>query len=139
MKTVLFQAIQVSISSQFSSIWPIDTTLPGATTPGQSGPGSDSNVGIFRIPESSSNTRTSLSDCNGRLLPFCREAVGVLPTGQSLARMSLPLWICNSDRVCPPVGNSTSQFSIAFVMKFSCRIFFYIFRHSIIQVCVTIS
>ena len=26
-----------------SSIWPIDRTLPGATTSGQSGPGSDGN------------------------------------------------------------------------------------------------
>ena len=27
-KTVLFQAIQLSISTQFSSIWPIDQVLP---------------------------------------------------------------------------------------------------------------
>ena len=62
-KTVLFQAIQFSISMQFSSIWPIDRTLSGATTPGQSGPGSDSNEGVLCIPESSSITGTSLSDC----------------------------------------------------------------------------
>ena len=42
-KTVQFQAIQFSISTQFSSNWPIDKTLSGATTPGQSGPG---NYGI---------------------------------------------------------------------------------------------
>ena len=28
-----------------SSIWPTDRTLTGATNPGQSGPGSDSNKG----------------------------------------------------------------------------------------------
>ena len=50
LKTVLFQAIQFSISAQFSSIWPIDRTLSGATTPGQSGPGSDGNTGVLRIP-----------------------------------------------------------------------------------------
>ena len=33
-KTILFQAIQFSISTQFSSIWPIDRTLSGATTLG---------------------------------------------------------------------------------------------------------
>ena len=33
-KTVLFQTIQFSTSIQFSSIWPIDRTLSGATTPG---------------------------------------------------------------------------------------------------------
>ena len=42
---------------QFSSIWPIDRTLSGATTPGQSGPGSDG------LPQSSSITGTSPSDC----------------------------------------------------------------------------
>ena len=61
-KTVVFQTIQFSISSQFSSIWPIDRTLSGATTPGQSEPGSDGNEGIHRIPQSSSITRTSPSD-----------------------------------------------------------------------------
>ena len=31
-KTVLFQTIQVIISTQFSSVWPIGRTLSGATT-----------------------------------------------------------------------------------------------------------
>ena len=42
---------------------PIDRALSGATTPGQSGPVSDGNKGILRIPQSSSITRTSPSDC----------------------------------------------------------------------------
>ena len=62
-KTVLFQVIQFSISTLFSSIWPIDRTLSGATTPGQRGPRSDGNEGILRIPQSSSITGTSPSDC----------------------------------------------------------------------------
>ena len=33
-KTVLFQMIKFSISTQFSSIWPIDRTLSGTTIPG---------------------------------------------------------------------------------------------------------
>ena len=32
-----------------SSIRPIDWTQPGATTPGQSGPGSDDDKGVLRI------------------------------------------------------------------------------------------
>ena len=52
-KTVLFQAIQINISTQFSCIWPIDWTLSGATTPGQVGPGSDGNERVLRIPQSS--------------------------------------------------------------------------------------
>ena len=38
-------------------------TLSGATTPGQSGTGSDGNGGVLRIPQSSSITGTLPSDC----------------------------------------------------------------------------
>ena len=62
-QTVLIQIIQFSISTQFSSIYPIDSALSGATTPCQSGPGSNGNEGVLRIPQSSSVTGTSLSDC----------------------------------------------------------------------------
>ena len=48
---------------QFSSIWPIDRTLPGATTTIQSGAGSNGNEGVLCIPQSSSITGTSLSNC----------------------------------------------------------------------------
>ena len=34
-----------------SSIWPIDRTLSGPTTPGQSKPGSDGNEGVLSIPQ----------------------------------------------------------------------------------------
>ena len=37
--------------------------LSGATTAGQSGPGSDGNEGVLHIPQSSSTTGTSPSDC----------------------------------------------------------------------------
>ena len=59
-KTVPFQTIQFSIKTWFSSIKPIDRTLSGTTTPGQSG--SDSNNGVLRIPQSSGFTGTSPSD-----------------------------------------------------------------------------
>ena len=48
---------------QFSSIWPIDRTLLGATTPGQSGPGSNGNEGVLRILQSSRIIRALPSDC----------------------------------------------------------------------------
>ena len=59
--------------------------LSGATTPGQSGPGSDGNEGVLCIPQSSSIAGTSSSDCLvsypghllGGVLPLCREAIGV--------------------------------------------------------------
>ena len=62
-KTVPFQTIQFRVSMQFCSIWPIDWTLSGATIPGQSGTGSDGNEGVLHIPQSSSITGTSPSDC----------------------------------------------------------------------------
>ena len=46
-----------------SSIWPIDRTLSGATTPSQSGPGSDGSEGVLHITQSSSITEASSSDC----------------------------------------------------------------------------
>ena len=62
-KTVPFQTVQFSISTQFSSIWTINRTLSGTTTLSQSGPGSDSIEGILRIPQSSSIAGTLPSDC----------------------------------------------------------------------------
>ena len=42
-KTVLFQVIP------FSSIWPTDRVISGATTPAQSGPGSDGSEGVLSL------------------------------------------------------------------------------------------
>ena len=46
-----------------SSIWPIDRTLSGASTLDQSGPGSDGNEGVLLLPQISSITGASPSDC----------------------------------------------------------------------------
>ena len=96
-KTVLFQIIQLSISTLFSSIWPIDRVRSDATTLGQSGPGSDGNEGVFRFPKNSSITGTSPSDClvsyqdiywGGGILPLCRDAVGVFYSPSWLGKPS---------------------------------------------------
>ena len=88
-QTVLIQTIQLSISMQL-----VLFTLSGATIPGQSGPGSNGNEGVLRIPQSNSNTGTSPSDClesyqntrwGGVLLPLQRSRWCILqqqPTGQ---------------------------------------------------------
>ena len=87
-KQFYFKAIQ------FDSIWPIDRTLSDATTLGQSGPGSNGNEEVLHIPQSSSITRTSPSDCivsypghslGGGGLPHCREAVHVFYNSPSLS------------------------------------------------------
>ena len=49
-KKVLFQAIQFSMGTEFSSIQPIENTLLDATNPDLSGPGTDGNKGVVHIP-----------------------------------------------------------------------------------------
>ena len=79
------------MSTQFSSIWPIDRTLSGATTPSQCGPGSDGNEGVLHIPQISSITRTSPSDC---LVSYPGHLGGLTPL-QRISRWILqpqPTW-----------------------------------------------
>ena len=80
-KTVLFQTIQFNTSTLFSSIWPMDRTLLDVTTPGQSGSGNDGNEGVLCIPQSSSITEASLSDC---LVSYPRHSlwVGSCPSSE---------------------------------------------------------
>ncbi len=66
-KAVLFQTIQ------FSSIWPINRTLSGATPPGQSEPESDGNEDVLHIPQSSSIVGASPSDC---LMSYLGHSLG---------------------------------------------------------------
>ena len=64
-------------------------TLSGATTQGQSGFGSDGNEGVLRIPQSSSITEISTSDCLISLSGHSLGGGGLIllpqPTGQSPA------------------------------------------------------
>ena len=87
LKQSYFKQFSFCISTLFSSIWPIDGTLSGATTSTQRGPGSDVNEGLLCIPQSSSITGTSTLDYlvsilghplwGSAVLPLCREAVVV--------------------------------------------------------------
>ena len=81
---------RVYISS--CSIWPIDRTLSGATTLGQSGLGSNGNKRVLHIPQSS-RAGASPSDCLmsyvgtlvGKVISLWRDAVDVFysPSWQS--------------------------------------------------------
>ena len=51
-KLFYFNPSQFSTRTMFSSSWPIDRTLSGTTTLGQSGPGSNGNKGVLRITQS---------------------------------------------------------------------------------------
>ena len=88
-KTVLFQRIQLSISTQFITIWTIDRTLSGTTILGWSEPRSDGNEEVLRIPHSSSITGASPSDClvsyPGQSLQRCSRCIlQPQPTGPQI-------------------------------------------------------
>ena len=79
-KTDRFQTIQPGISAQFSSLWPIDRTPSGATTPDQCGPGAMPMKGysaFYKAPELLSlyirffSIRTFVRG----VLPLCKGAV----------------------------------------------------------------
>ena len=86
-----YQTIQSNLSHLFlhsvnpnSSIWPIDRTIPGATTPGQSGSGNNGNEEVLFIPQiskaeaSSSDGLMSYSYTHGGgILPHYRDVVSV--------------------------------------------------------------
>ena len=61
-KTVLFQTIQFSTSTLFSSIWPIDRTLSGAITLAKSGPGRNGNEGVLYILQDQSISESDHSE-----------------------------------------------------------------------------
>ena len=46
-----------------SSIWPKDMTLSGTTTPDLNGAGNKGNEGVLHIPQSSSITEASPTNC----------------------------------------------------------------------------
>ena len=89
-QTVLFQTIQFRISHLFTlslNVKRFYSTLSGATTPSQSGPGSNSNEEVLRIPQNSSITAGSPLGClmsyPGHLLwigvlNYSKHAVGVV-------------------------------------------------------------
>ena len=92
-----------------NSIWPIDRILSGAPTPGQSGPGSDGNEGVLCIPQSTSITVASQSDCSvsyprypfGEYYPSAemQSVYSAAPadwaTGHVLGRSHTPLHRCS--------------------------------------------
>ena len=97
MKTIIFDTIQFSVSIvsmskhfyfkkfclakiQFVSFWPTDRTVSDATTRSQSGSRNDDNEEVLRIPQSSSITVTSRSDCFVLYLGY--SLVGSYPSAE---------------------------------------------------------
>ena len=93
-----------------SSIWPIDRTLSSATTLSQSRLGSNGNEEVFHILQSSSITGASPLDClvsyaghslGRRVLPLCRDAVGVFYSPSRLGCPILKIWGMSSTYSLP--------------------------------------
>ena len=75
----LLKTVHFSISMLLVLFNPQIGPLSGATTPGQSGHGSDGNEGILRIPQSSITAGTSPSDC---LVSYPGQSLVGCPTSQ---------------------------------------------------------
>ena len=81
-----------------SSIWPIDRTLTGTTTSGQSEPESNDNEGVFHSPQSFRIVVYHIVLCYIQdtrwvgVLPLCRDAVGIF---YSLSRLSCKQTSCS--------------------------------------------
>ena len=121
-KTVLFQTIQFSISTQLNSVWLIGWTLSGTTTPGQSGPGSYGNERILRILQSSSITEAWQSDCLesiqdtrwGGILLLCWGAMGVFYSHNPLVKQSTESKVVGDDKVkLSPFGRGWPEGSLS--------------------------
>ena len=75
-----------------STIWLIDRTLSGATTPGQSGPRSNVKKGVLHIPESS-KTETLPSDWLISYKDTCWGG-GAYPTAEMQSVYSTGAYLC---------------------------------------------
>ena len=111
-KTVPFQPIQFSISTQFK--WKYSLTVKNILFQAiqfrqtvliqtiQSGPGSDGKEGMLYIPQISSFTETPQSDCLvsyldtrlGRVLPLCRGGVGIFYRLCRMGKMCVCVCVC---------------------------------------------
>ena len=83
---------------------------PLLVIPGQGGPGRNGNEGVLRIPQSSSITGTSPSDClvsypehslvGGGVLPHCSGAVGVFYSPSQLGNVLIVYMLWESLFLC---------------------------------------
>ena len=95
----------------------MDRALSGATTLGQSEPGSDGNEGVLRIPQSSSTAGNSPPDCLVSLPGHSLE--GVLPHSaevQSVYSTAPADWTIHRNK-CQTVLFQTIQFSLSTQFK----------------------
>ena len=120
-KVIPFQTIQFRMSTQISSIRPIDSTLLGAINLDQSGPGSD-DKDVLNIPQCSSITATSPSDC---LVSYTEHSLQALTTLQIYSRGILkPQW--------------TGQYTRLHIGLILIYIYIYIYIYMCVCVCACV-
>ena len=107
-KTVPFQTIQFTISTQSNSIRAMDRTLSGTTTLGQSGPGSNGNKDVLHIPQSSSIYGDSSSDC---LVSYPGHSFG-----ESYSSTEMPS-VYSTARADGATGHSLGEFYLSAEMQ----------------------
>ena len=74
-------------------------SLSGATTPGLSGPGSDGNEGVLRIPSPSDCLVSYLGhSLGGGLTPLKRSSLQPQPTGQIIITLAAPPKLLSTDK-----------------------------------------
>ena len=97
-KTCLFQTIQFSISTQFSSIWAIDMTLSGATIACERWLESDGIEVVLHIFQSFNITGTSEPRIFiGEVLTLFREAIVIFASTSQLGKcVKVFVWVCVS-------------------------------------------
>ena len=103
-----------------SFIWAIDTTLSGAITPAQSGPGSDGNEGVLYIPQSFSITGASPSDC---LMSYPGHSLG---GGEGLAPLPRCSWCILQPQPTRQVSEGKKDCHYIMLIDFK-KIFFFKF------------
>ena len=100
--------------------------LSGATTPGQSGPGSNGNEGVLHIPQDPSITWTSPSDClvsyqdtrgGGGLLSLCRGAVSVFYSPSRLGNPLMRLFQIKKDFTLKNINKTQEDKHILIIYK----------------------
>ena len=105
------------------SLWPIDMTLSGATTSGQNESRSDGNEGVLRIPQSSSITEASPSDCfvlyQGHSLGRSKSFDGKAPVLDIWGILSTPSLPLLPDPLWPGVVAPESVQSVGQIERFN--------------------
>ena len=98
-----------------SSIWHIDRTLWGATTPGQSGSERDGNERVLHIPQSSSITGDLSSDCLVSYQDTRWGSFTPLQRGIQCILQPLPSWLGHKKKSKPNQSNIYKR--IKFVIR----------------------